>query len=762
MMDDQELQALFSDPADQEVVDLLRSSRPAPPPLDPHFRNYLRAKLMADARDRLAAPTGRRWFQVGPVGMAPAMAAVAAGFLIVLAIGVYLHGEPAASTQVAVNVTAIDNRKDVATAEPIQIPFSGPVDKTAVEESVVIQPATSFTKHWEGQTLVITPAHPLAANTSYKVTLQPKAAPLKAAPPKLTAAPTAAPQRPVVVHFLTAPAPVAPIVPPSYGSGSVSWSYDNRLPESSTLSSPAWTPDGQLLVTRASLSAGPTPTATATASPTAGATPKAATDIWLMSIQGTQATFVRDVAPGGTYPAVAPSGGAFADWQETSPDRSTLEVRDLQGNVQVASVATVNGRPDGAAVWLGADRLAYVNAGALTVVDLHGTIIAAPVLQVSGAMAASRNGLHLALKSTTGSVVLDLTSMQTAPLPDGAAGFAWSPGGQLAFTITQATGTALYAGSDAKSAHRIATSPAGETWSDLNWAPDSASLLLASHTGVGTAAHTGLLLINADGSAPAPFGSIQREYASPRWSPHGDLVLFSRPDEARGTSLWTAKAVIGQPSAVDTAQAQALAEIDKFMQARISGNLGTAQAQLDATAKQAYATGASALLSPGAPFVRYYPVSVQLTGPNKFLIGARVFIARNNQEVSFFEEQLTVVLQDQRYLIDAVTSGPTVQLGHGPTVVSVEVHQNGPAQQVLVRFDADLKPGTISADTVLIKDSQGAVVPAVVTFDPDGHLVTVDARLRPGSYSLVVTTGVADINGAPVSQDYSAPLVIGG
>jgi len=97
-MDDQELQELFSDPADQEVIDLLRASRPAAPPLDPHFRHYLRAKLMAEARDKLAAPTSRRWFQWG---LAPAMAAVAAGFLIVLSIEVYLHGQPAATPQVS-------------------------------------------------------------------------------------------------------------------------------------------------------------------------------------------------------------------------------------------------------------------------------------------------------------------------------------------------------------------------------------------------------------------------------------------------------------------------------------------------------------------------------------------------------------------------------------------------------------------------------------------------------------------------------------
>jgi hypothetical protein len=203
MMDDPELQEFFRDPADREVIDLLRATRPAAPPLDPHFRNYLRAKLMTEARDRLAAPAHRRWFQLGPVGMVPAMAAVAAGFLLVLGVEIYLHPSATPGPPVAVNVVGIDNKKDVATAEPIQIPFSGPVDKTAVQESVVISPATSFTKHWEGQTLVITPAHPLAPNTSYKVTLQPKANP----PTQPAVSPPPAP-RPVVVHFLTAAAPV--------------------------------------------------------------------------------------------------------------------------------------------------------------------------------------------------------------------------------------------------------------------------------------------------------------------------------------------------------------------------------------------------------------------------------------------------------------------------------------------------------------------------------------------------------------------------
>ncbi|HEY0493803.1 MAG TPA: Ig-like domain-containing protein, partial [Candidatus Dormibacteraeota bacterium] len=418
MMDDPELHELFGDPADREVVDLLKASRPAAPPLDPHFRNYLRAKLMAEARETLGAPTRRRWFQLGPVGMAPAMAAVAAGFLIVLAIQVYLHGQATTSPPVAVNLTGIQDRKDVATAEPIHIPFTGPVDKTAVEESIVMQPATSFTKHWEGQTLVITPSHPLAPSTSYKVTLQPKAK-----PPSQPAATPQPVQRPVIVHFLTVPAPVPPVVPPSFKSNSVTYGYDNRIPDSARLSNSVWTLDGQLLVTRPADPAGPTASSTASASAaqTPAASAAAATNVWLLSTQG---TLIRNVAPGGSYPAVAPSGGVFADWQQAA-DHASLEVRDLQGNVQTKGIATLGSRPDRAPVWLGAARLAYLDEGGLLrIVDLHGTLIATPALKVAGSMAASRNGQSLAVVTDGGPVVLDLGTMTSTPLPAGAEAFA--------------------------------------------------------------------------------------------------------------------------------------------------------------------------------------------------------------------------------------------------------------------------------------------------------------------------------------------------
>src|SRR5207244_12481539 len=221
--------------------------------------------------------------------------------------------------------------------------------------------------------------------------------------------------------------------------------------------------------------------------------------------------------------------------------------------------------------------------------------------------------------------------------------------GELGFTIQRDTGTELYLLTGGKTS-KIASSPSSQTWSDLNWAPDAASLLFAARPTAGNSTASVLMLINRDGSNPLRFGP-QREYSAPQWSPGGDLVLFTRRDEAGGNAFWTATSA---PSANDAAEKQTLAEVDKLMQARIHGDHNTAQDELSDAGRAAYQTGASSLVSTaGTQFDRYYPVTVQLTGtnPNTFLVGVRIFVARSGVETSFFEEQLTLVLQDQRYLI---------------------------------------------------------------------------------------------------------------
>ena len=760
-MNDPELEELFPDPAHREVVDLLKMSRPAAPPLDENFRNYLRAKLMTEARRTLEPRSSRRWFpfSLSPRTMVPAMAAVAAGFLVVLGIQIYLQNQVPSASMVAVDLSRIQNKTNVATAEPIVIPFSGPVDKNAIAETVVIEPATSVTKQWVGQNLVIIPDHPLAPNTTYTVTFKPRVAPPTPDPANPSSTPKPAPvYTPVVVHFTTVRAPVAPVVPPSYRSANVSYGQDSRLADAGTVFNGAWTPTGQLLVTRPSGQPGPgsspTPPASATAS---GPAPKATTDVWLMSASGTP---IRILVPGGNFPAAAPSGGVFAAWQVTASNEANLTIWDLQGNLQ-ATLATLDGVPDRAPVWVGTDRIAYINQGRVVVVDTHGAPVNTRAIRMQrGSLAGSPVAPLLAVESIDGSsAVIDLASGSPSPLPGGATGFAWSSKGDLAFLVPQPSGTALYIAAGGKNAQRIASSPSGQTWSDLNWAPDGASLLLASKPAGASSSTSRLMLINGDGSALTPFAS-QQEYSSPQWSPHGDHVLFTRQDEAGGRAFWTANTA---PSEADAAEKQVMAEVEKFMQARLQGDSVAAQGSLDPAGLSAYQGGASSLLSAaGTNFDRYYAVTVQQTGsnPSKFLVGVRIFVSRSGVQRSFFEEQLTLVLKDQRYLVDAVTSTPAVNLGHGPTVLSYEVVPLSPGYQVRVHFDADLRPETVTTDTIQVRDADGKALKAHLAFDPDSHTATLTLALRPeGTYQLVVTTGVTDINGVTMAEEYHAQVI---
>jgi hypothetical protein len=758
-MNDPELEELFQDPAHREVVDLLKMSRPAVPPLDPNFRSYLRTKLMTEARRTLQPRAARRGFSFSlrPKVLLPAMAAVAAGFLVVLGIQVYLQNQ-SPSSMVAVDLSHIQNKTNVATAEPIVIPFSGPVDKNAIADSVVIEPATSVTKQWVGQNLVIIPDHPLAPNTAYSVTLKPRATPPTPNPanPTITPRPEPVPT-PVVVHFTTVRAPVAPVVPPSYLSANVSYGSESRLADAGTIFNGGWTPAGQLLVTRPEGQPGPgsSPSPSAAATVSGALPPKATTDIWLMSVSGTP---IRLLVPGGNFPAAAPSGGVFAAWQVTTSNQANLGIWDLQGNLQ-GTIATLDG-PDRAPVWIGSDRIAYINQGRLLVVDVHGAQVNARGIKMQrGSLAGSPLSPLLAVESVDSSTVIDLASGSPSPLPSGATGFAWSSKGDLAFVVPQPSGSYLYIAAGGKNAQRIASSPSGQTWSDLNWAPEGASLMLASKPAGASSSTSRLMLINADGTGLRDFAP-QQEDSSPQWSSHGDLVLFTRQDEAGGRAFWTANTV---PSEVDAAAKQAVAEVERFMQARLQGDRKAAQGSLDPAGLSAYQDGASLLLSPaGTKFVRYYPVTVQQTGsnPKKFLVGVRIFVSRSGVQRSFFEEQLTMVLNDQRYLIDAVTSTPSVPLGHGPTVVSYEVVSTSQGSQVRVHFDADLRPETVTTSTIQVRDSDGKPVSSQVTFDPDNHLATLTVTLQPGNtYQLVVTTGVTDVNGVTMAEEYHAQVI---
>ena len=756
-MTDPELDELFSDAADREVVELLSSARPATPPLDPHFRNYLRTQLMAEARKTLPRRERAPWFSWRLPSPPLAMAAVAAGFLIVLGFEIALLQRGGSQAPVAADIHLVNGKSNVATIEPIKIPFSGPVDKAAVEVQIQIEPATDYTTRWDGNTLVIVPRHPLAANTNYTVKLKPVATPQPNQP-----APSAQPQ--VVVHFVTAPPPTPPVVAPTYNSQNLVWSGDSPITEPGAVGQASWTPDGEILVTRP-VSTGQAQGAQGSASASGGQPSSSATgtDIWLMSPKG---SFLQKLASGGRYPAAAPAGGLFAFWQ-MSGNRGTLRYGALDGSGgDPVALATIDGAPDRAPVWLGKDRVAYLDAGRLRVVDLHGAQVQlASTVNVSGSLAGSPDGTLIAAETLSGSSIYDAGSGKVSkPLPQGATGFSWSSSNDLAFVIEQPGNPQLrLLAHDQTASTQVYAAPVNRSWTDLSWSPDGHAVLFASRpASAAPGEFSRTYLINADGQGgPVLFGGDGAEYAAPRWSPSGTMVLFSRADEGSGISkLWVANVTV-QPSALDRAENSALAEVDTFMQARLKGDLTAAQAELDANGLAKYQSGAMSLASPsGQHYARRYVVSVQLISAGKFLVGLRLVLADTaNRETSYVDEHLTVIAQGPKFVIDDIVQAPAVQLGKGPTVVSVQVQANKPGPLVLVQFDSDLDPSTITSASVFVRDDSGQVRSETPTYDRTTHLVTLSVKLKPGNtYRLVVTTSVTDINGHTVAQQFESPI----
>jgi hypothetical protein len=173
---DPELSELFGeDPDLLQLAQVVRESRPEPV-LDPRFPLILRARLMGEARTVLAPRhtfrTRRAPGRLAVWGSFGAAAALAVAAAVVVAA---LTGGTPPTSGLAVVASNVSQQRAVDPHQAITLSFNEPLSQqseAAVVAALKIQPATQVTIAWaSAETLVLTPTHPLAANTDYQVTI---------------------------------------------------------------------------------------------------------------------------------------------------------------------------------------------------------------------------------------------------------------------------------------------------------------------------------------------------------------------------------------------------------------------------------------------------------------------------------------------------------------------------------------------------------------------------------------------------------------
>src|SRR5207244_13021987 len=125
---------------------------------------------------------------------------------------------------------------------------------------------------------------------------------------------------------------------------------------------------------------------------------------------------LRDLGHGASLPFAAPTGGLFASLSLSSSNQASLQIRDLYGNL-ISTVATVDGVPDRPAVWVGADRVAYVDHGTLRIAGLHTPVSIKTTRVDHGSLAGSPDGQFLAAQSSDRSMVIDLATGSSCTRP---------------------------------------------------------------------------------------------------------------------------------------------------------------------------------------------------------------------------------------------------------------------------------------------------------------------------------------------------------
>ena len=805
---DAELSELFGeDPDLLQLAQVVRESRPEPD-FDPRFPLILRARLMDEARTVLAP---RRTFRTrraprrlaiwGSFGAATALAAAAA--LVVAFTG----GTPPPG-RLAIVASNVSHRQAVDPHQAITLSFNEPLSpqsEAAVVSALKIQPATQVTVAWQSaETLVVTPTHPLAADTDYQVTI-PKAAIQNTGGQTLSSN--------VTIEFGTqavaTPGPTASPVPalepaavgPAAGDGLAFWGPDDAPGVTdSTAGQPTPSPSSSASpLHSATASPASSPSAsplTATPSPSnaAAITPAAASVEGAVYFPADQAAVPLSDLPA-TAVAVAPDG-LYVALAVSQPDgTSTIVVENPDGSSasRVWPSASTGGALVTALAWDGSNRIVFVTPEGVDAVDLDDHSSQLYAFPVGGSpagvvLAADGQAAFLPAADVAGQAGPGATVSPSASAtsPSGAA---YPPTAEDGWLVTfPPNGTSMPAPTQLPgSVSGVVTfSGAGDevAWVDVSGgtstvleAPVSDPATITPVSGAPTEGIKGLA-VDAHGATVAYAlnpGGIEVETAS-------GTVLGTSPDEASSLALSTdgTRLAFVAAGSLDAAQVQTAStppgatslceDADQVLTQFVSDQVAHEQA------------GMATLTSPEAPpagtltpssIDRGYVISSSCaaasatTGPT-LTASARLIVDPTPTSPGQITDE-TVVLGESDgggWLVTGLTVPPLRIQGGGPHVLSVSVTPPvagsvNPESVVTVTFDSDLEASSVGVTSLWLETGDGQTLAPVrpPSYDPDTREATlIVAGPLPAGIEVVVGTSLADIDGGQPAASATYPV----
>lgn len=744
---------------DTELLDLsrrLRASRPDPQ-VGPHFRAYLRARIM-DAADTELRPRGLRRLLPRPGALAWGGAGLGVAMIGAVVLTLVLS-HPADQINVVSANSQIDGKGNIDPNDVIRISFTQAMDHGSVESGLHIQPATAVTKQWDGNTLVLTPVNKLSGNTPYSVTIAKGAA-------RATNGTVAASD--IHITFGTHPAPTPVPSPSPAGPPALVLHPVGAADRGAQLVLAA---DGSLLVTSA-------PPAASQATPTPSTQVTSAGSGLVRVAPDGSTSRIGDAVTGA---ALSPGDRSLALLGPVSGGRYPVEVANADGS-HLTQLTTTDLAATPLA-WGGDDLhpvILFVGDGQLRLVDLQGrvrTVAGHHSVAAGMPVAFSADGRYAYVGPLAPAAV---ASPNPSPTPTPVSTPAAPVGGQLVDTRTGDSPTLANSASvvafsrdgsrvlwvDAGSGALLSAPTAGGNITSVPVAGSGTGVTLGSLQADSTGSRAAFLLSRSDGSrelrvVAVPSGTTLatangQGLARIVLSAAGDRLAALRTD-ASGTVAELAGAPTSVPGASLTppgVPAEAAGLVSKLVDGQVSNNLG-ALSFVAPSVTQHLAQVTPQGLSRG------YIVRVERVSGSPTAVTAAIRLIRDPSKtnpVLFSDETVTLERSaaDTPYLVTEVSATPLQPEPVGPQIVHVDSSGDPLSTVLRITFDSDLRADSV-APAIAVLNAEGKQVTTTVSYDMASRVATVTVSgQRP--LTLTVATSLLDVDSQRLATVFTTTL----